>query len=119
MQIASDLILAAVVTVAAVTDLRSGRIRNGLVYPAIVVGMLLGFLDGLIEGGLAGGAAGLEDHALAAGVAFAVMLFCYAIGGMGGGDVKLMAAVVPWAAGRDRTTETSSCTRWFTPSWSA
>jgi prepilin peptidase CpaA len=81
----ADAILVAVLAAATVTDLRSGRIYNRLVYPAIVAGLLLGLLDG--------GKAGLWNHALGAGVAFAALLFCFAIGGIGGGDVKLMTAV--------------------------
>jgi len=85
MQIVSDVILVAVLIVAAVTDLRSGRIYNKLVYPAIIVGLVLGLLDG--------GWPGLWDHALGAGVAFGILFVCYILGGMGGGDVKLMTAV--------------------------
>lgn len=85
MQALADAILVAVCAAAAVTDLRSGRIRNVVVYPGILVGLLLGLADG--------GLAGLGDHAMAAGLAFGIMFLCYAIGGMGEGDVKLMAAV--------------------------
>lgn len=85
MQLLPDVILMAVVIVAAATDLRSGRVYNWLVYPATVVGLLLGLA--------AGGWAGLKDHTLAAAIGFGLMFLCYAIGGMGGGDVKLMAAV--------------------------
>ncbi len=85
MQLLSDVILVAVVTTAAVTDLKSGRIYNRLVYPAVAVGLLLALAGG--------GWAELKDHTLAAAIGFGVLFLCYAIGGMGGGDVKLMAAV--------------------------
>jgi prepilin peptidase CpaA len=85
MQLVSDLVLVAVLVVAAVTDVRSGRIYNRLVYPAIALGLAFGAAGG--------GLAGLKDHALGAGIGFGVLLVCYALGGMGGGDVKLMAAV--------------------------
>lgn len=85
MELLADVILVAVVVAAAVTDLKSGRIYNRLVYPAVVVGLLLALV--------AGGWVELKDHALAAAIGFGVLFFCYAIGGMGGGDVKLMAAV--------------------------
>ena len=85
MELLADVILVAVVVTAAVTDLKSGRIYNRLVYPAVVVGLLLALVGG--------GWAGLKDHALAAAIGFGVLFLCYAIGGMGGGDVKLMAAV--------------------------
>ena len=93
MQIVSDLVLAAVVIVAAITDLRTGRIYNWLVYPAIALGLALGAAGGAMDGGSDGALAGLKDHALGAGFAFGVLVLCFAIGGMGGGDVKLMAAV--------------------------
>jgi prepilin peptidase CpaA len=92
----SDLILVAVLVVAAVTDLRTGRIYNWLVYPAVIVGLALGALvGGLAAGGFSGAGAwvGFKDHALAAAIGFGVLFFCYALGGMGGGDVKLMAVV--------------------------
>jgi len=85
MELLSDVILVAVVITAAVTDLKSGRIYNRLVYPAVVVGLLLALVGG--------GWTGLKDHALAAAIGFGVLFLCYAVGGMGGGDVKLMAAV--------------------------
>ncbi|MBN2584237.1 MAG: prepilin peptidase [Planctomycetes bacterium] len=85
MQLLADAILATVVVIAAVTDVRSGRVYNWLVYPAVVLGLLVA----LVTGGLPG----LKDHALAAAIGFGVMFLCYAIGGMGGGDVKLMAAI--------------------------
>lgn len=91
MQIAADVILAAVLIVAAIMDLRTGRIFNYLVYPAILLGLALAAADGAIAGDDA--MAGLKDHVVGATVAFALMFFCYAIGGMGGGDVKLMVAV--------------------------
>jgi prepilin peptidase CpaA len=91
MQIAADVILATVLIVAAITDLRTGRIFNHLVYPAILLGLALAAADGEIVGDDA--MAGLKDHVVGAAVAFALMFFCYAIGGMGGGDVKLMVAV--------------------------
>lgn len=95
MQIVSDILLIAVAAVAAVTDLTRGRIYNWLVYPAFVVGLLLA---------AAGGAEMLKDHALAAAVGFAVMLAAYMLGGMGGGDVKLVAVAgmfIGWSRGGD------------------
>jgi len=93
MQTAADLILIAVVVVAAVTDLRSGRIPNWLVYPAIVLGLILGTVDGALGGGHESALAGLESHAGGAGAAFGILFLCFAIGGMNAGDVKLMTAV--------------------------
>lgn len=79
-----DVALAAVLLWCAATDLRTGRIRNAVTYPAIVAGFafaLVGAGPGLSSSVLGFLAAGLPFFAL------------FAAGWMGGGDVKLMAAV--------------------------
>lgn len=79
----------AVAGIGAVPDVRAGRIPNWFTYSSLIAGLLLrvslshwtGLRLGLL-GMLAGG-----------GIFYALML----LGGMGGGDVKLMAAVSAWA----------------------
>ena len=93
MQIAADVVLVGILVAASVTDLRTGRIRNTLAVPAIALGLLLAGLAGLASGGWAGAQAQLANHALGAAVAFVVMFVCFSLGGIGGGDVKLMTAV--------------------------
>ena len=80
--------LAAVLAVAVVSDLRSRRIPSSLTLPACLGFLLLRlFLSGLHgEDGLLSGLAGL-------GLGLGLMLPAYGLGVMGGGDVKLMAAV--------------------------
>jgi prepilin peptidase CpaA len=80
----TDVTLAVVLVVSAITDLRTGRIFNVVTYPAI----LLGFL-GAVTGTGPGWTSSLAGFA-AGGAAFYLM---FALGWMGGGDVKLMAAV--------------------------
>ncbi len=81
-----------VLLVAAVTDVRSGKIYNWLTYPAMVAGLalhaLLGGLTGSEESplGLAGSMAGLL-------VGFVPLLIAFLAGGLGAGDAKLMGAV--------------------------
>jgi len=79
------LALAALLAAAAVSDLRSRRIPNTLTLPACLVFLLLRLAlagpDGLWSG-LGGLTLGL-----------ALMLPAYGLGVMGGGDVKLLAAV--------------------------
>ena len=74
-----------VATVAAVQDLRSRRIQNWLTLSGLVVGVTLHLvLGGFVQAGfslLAGLAAG------------SVFLLFWLAGGMGGGDVKLIAAI--------------------------
>jgi prepilin peptidase CpaA len=77
--------LAAVLAAAVVADLRARRIPNLLTLPAclgfLVLRLVLSGPDGLVSG-----LAGL-------GLGLVLMLPAYGLGVMGGGDVKLMAAV--------------------------
>jgi prepilin peptidase CpaA len=82
--------LAAVLVAAAVTDLRRGTVYNWLTYPAILIGLALGAAAGAAAGNAG---EGLINHFLGLGFGFGVLLAAYVLGGMGGGDVKLMAAV--------------------------
>lgn len=66
-------------------DIRHHRIPNWLTLPSVVAGLVLWYCIGGVEG-LKLSAGGLT-------VGFIVFLIPFALGGMGGGDVKLMAAV--------------------------
>lgn len=80
--------LIAILSVAVVTDLKAQRIPNYLTLPAMLAGLAY---HGLTRGldGLAFAAAGLA-------LGLAVMIVPYLLSLMGGGDVKLMAAVGAW-----------------------
>jgi len=71
--------------VGSVHDVRERRIPNLVTGPAIAAGLALH--------SFAGGWHGLGDSALAGLIAGAVFLVFCIVGGMGAGDVKLMAAV--------------------------
>lgn len=77
-----------VLAVATFTDLRSRRIPNWLVFPFL--------LAGFVVSGALHGWAGIR-HSLA-GMALGALLFgvLCALGGMGMGDVKLVAAIGAW-----------------------
>lgn len=75
----------AVALTGAVWDVRTRRIPNKLTFAGGFLGLMLHF-------GL-NGWRGLGHSALAGGLAFAIFLVFYLAGGMGAGDVKLMAAV--------------------------
>jgi len=81
-------LLVLTVTAAAGYDARSGRVPNALTYPAIATALLFWSAVSLWTPtpGLGSSVIGL-----AAGLAPFAMI--YALGGLGGGDVKLMAAV--------------------------
>ncbi|MGH7230003.1 MAG: A24 family peptidase [Nitrospiraceae bacterium] len=80
-----QIILAAVLFIAVVTDLKSCRIPNWLTVPAMACGLLVHTLfDG--QSGLIMSLEGL-------GLGLGLFLVFYVMGGMGAGDVKLMAAI--------------------------
>ena len=73
----------------ALFDLRTRRIPNRLTGAAVLVAFLVNAVTGGVRGLL-----GSLPALLLAGAAFAVMFF---MGSMGGGDVKLMAAIAAFA----------------------
>lgn len=78
-------VLGVLVVVAAVLDFRTRRVPNWLTAGGVVVGLGLHvFLDGW---------GGLKFSLLGLGLGFVIFLPLFALRGMGGGDVKLMAAI--------------------------
>jgi prepilin peptidase CpaA len=78
-----------VATVGAVQDIRGGRIPNWLTYG--------GLLAALAARLFMLGGPGLRDSVIGALAGGGVFYLLFLVGGMGGGDVKLMAAVGAWA----------------------
>lgn len=78
-------LLVVVLLVAAVADLRSHTIPNWLTLPAMV--------GGLVGHSLFNGQPGLLFSLKGLGLGLALLLIPYLMGGMGAGDVKLLAAV--------------------------
>lgn len=81
----ANIILALLLAAAVIWDLRVRKIPNGLTLPVVVVALGASFA--------AGGASSLWFSTTGLLAGFGLMLFPYIFGGMGGGDVKLMAAV--------------------------
>ena len=83
--------------VAAVIDGWKLKVPNWLTFPLILSGWLLGLLYnfGVLEGRGGGIGSALAGTALG----FLLLLPVYAIGGMGAGDVKLLAGVGAWVWG--------------------
>jgi prepilin peptidase CpaA len=79
--------------VACVTDLRTRRIPNLLTFGSALAGMLYHFATGGVEG--------LGHAALGWLLAVIVFLLPFALGGLGGGDVKLLAALGAWLGPAD------------------
>ena len=82
-----------IASLACVTDLRTRRIPNVLTFGAALAGLLYQFVSGGVDG-LGHGALGW----LAGSVIF---ILPFALGGLGGGDVKLLAALGAWLGPAD------------------
>jgi prepilin peptidase CpaA len=83
--LAIEVVLAATVLIAAVTDILHSRVPNWLTLPVSVLALGLHFHDA--------GTAGLLFSAAGWLTGFALLIGLYALGGTGAGDVKLLAAV--------------------------
>jgi prepilin peptidase CpaA len=83
----------AVAGVAAVFDWRTGEIPNWLTFGAIVLGLLGNALLGFRAGGASEGALGAGSSLLGMLVCGATPVLLYRVGGIGGGDVKLLIAI--------------------------
>jgi prepilin peptidase CpaA len=80
--------LIGVLIAAAITDLRDRRIPNVLTLSLLAAG--------LCRGAMLGSWAGLGHASLGMLAGAAIPLFLFAISALGGGDVKLMAAIGAW-----------------------
>src|SRR5207248_19483 len=74
--------------VAAVTDVWKFKVYNALTLPLV--------LSGLLYHAVVGGWAGLLGSLLGCLFGFAILFAFFLMGGMGAGDVKLMAAIGAW-----------------------
>ncbi len=110
-QLPAFILLGGVTLLAAVWDVKTGLIPNRLTYAAVVAGFVfwtfcgwMGWWEGMTGGGAAGvtggevwGWSGAWQGLQAASVGFFAGLLpfalIFALGGLGGGDVKLMAAI--------------------------
>jgi prepilin peptidase CpaA len=81
-------LVCALLVVAAYIDGKQLRVPNWLTFPMV--------FSGLIYSAWVGGWAGLGDGLLGMVVGLACLLPLYAVGGMGAGDVKLLAGVGAW-----------------------
>lgn len=79
------LCLFGIVVIAAFTDLREQRVPNWLTGPGLLCAFALH--------GIYSGLAGLGFAVMGAAAGFGLLIAFYAVGGMGAGDVKLMAVV--------------------------
>jgi len=85
LEIAATSLMLAMLAVAVVTDLRTGKIYNKLTVPCAAAGVAFG--------GITAGLAGAADRMLGAAVVLGAVLLLSALVGLGGGDAKLLMAV--------------------------
>lgn len=81
-------LVAVILIVAAWIDGKELRVPNWITFPMV--------LAGLIFNASTGGWEGLQDALIGMVVGLATLLPLYAVGGMGAGDVKLMAGLGAW-----------------------
>ncbi len=86
-------VLIAIGLAACVTDVRTRRIPNALTLTAALAGFLVQAVSGGLDGALAASGGWLVGTLL--------FLPFFLLGGMGGGDVKLLAALGAWLGPRD------------------
>jgi len=84
MEFLRDTLLYVVIAVCAITDVMYGKIFNKITYPAIVLGLLINLALGMKH---------FQSAVIGMLVAFVMFLIVFLIGGLGGGDVKLMTAI--------------------------
>lgn len=89
----SQIVLIALLLVASVTDVRQGRIFNWITYPGLIAGLLFGATEITEAGHLKFDTTGLTESLLGIAGCGGIMLACFLFSDMGGGDVKLLAAV--------------------------
>lgn len=80
-----NILLIVVLIICVVTDIKSRRIYNKIIFPALIFGLLIQFFSG--------GALGVLHGIEAFLVGLAILLIPYLLGGMGAGDVKLLAVI--------------------------
>jgi prepilin peptidase CpaA len=76
------------VLVSAVTDVWKFKVHNAVTLPILAAGL---FYHSMV-----GGPAGLAASFLGALFGFGALILFYVMGGLGGGDVKLLAAIGAW-----------------------
>jgi prepilin peptidase CpaA len=81
----ADAIVLCLVVVCATTDILRGKIYNSVTYPAVGIGLILAALSK--------GEPTLLSSGLGLVIGFFPLFIIFVVGGLGGGDVKLMAAI--------------------------
>ena len=81
----ADILLVTILLICVITDLKSRKIYNKVIFPGLLVAVVLHLIMG--------GWAGLISSLIGFGVGLAILFIPYMLGGMGAGDVKLLALI--------------------------
>ncbi|GEL77987.1 A24 family peptidase [Tenuibacillus multivorans] len=85
MEILIDLLLFAVLVISFLTDLKQRKIYNKVLFPALILALLLHPIFSGFDG--------IKSSILGLLLGFGILLIPYLMGGMGAGDVKLLAVI--------------------------
>lgn len=99
LHVATYALLCGVLLAAAVIDWKRGVVPNRLTMPAMVAGIILAAITGAMTSGASGFMHGLAQSLTALFVGAVPMAVIFFAGGIGGGDVKLVAAAGAICAG--------------------
>lgn len=80
-----DFLLIVLLVICVITDLKERKIYNKVLLPFLIAGLMLN----VVVGGISGLAYALGGTT----IGFAILLIPYFLGGMGAGDVKLLAVI--------------------------
>lgn len=81
----SNLLLLALLAICVVTDIRKRKIYNAVLMPFLVTALIMNTIIS--------GLHGLTDSILGCAAGFGILLIPFLLGGMGAGDVKLLAVI--------------------------
>jgi prepilin peptidase CpaA len=81
---------------AGIIDAWKFKIPNSLTLPLVLVGVVYHVVAGAVSQGWAGAGSGLTQSLLGALVGLALLIVFHLLGGMGAGDVKLLAGIGAW-----------------------
>ena len=83
-----SVVVVATVLIAMMTDVRSLQVRNWLTIPVLA--------GGLVYHGFTSGVDGLVASCASVALVFIILVMPFALGAIGAGDVKLVAAITAW-----------------------
>jgi prepilin peptidase CpaA len=83
-----SVVVVATVLIAMMTDVRSLQVRNWLTIPVLI--------GGVVYHGITSGFDGLLASSASVALVFIILVMPFALGAIGAGDVKLVAAITAW-----------------------